>query len=108
MNAAEFARQRQAIDQRCHGHKQRTRAMAHLIRSARAVLVVRQHRVVGYRMTTGEIVCVKARYRDEAKAMAAMERIQANNWAEQRVPVRAYACQHCGGWHLTSQARQVA
>jgi hypothetical protein len=107
MNAAEFARQRARLTREHHGRgKKYNRALAHLIRDARAALVVMDHKVVGYRLPTGEMVCVKERYRSEEQAQVAMARIQASIEAGKRAPVRAYQCQHCrGGWHLTSQAR---
>ena len=106
MNAATFSRQRARIAREHHGHGRKyNRALAHLIRDARAALVVMHHKVIGYRLTTGEIVCIKERYRNEDQATAAMERIRESIEAGRRAPVRVYPCQHCRGFHLTSQQR---
>ena len=78
------------------------------MRDAKAALVIVARKVVGYRLPNGEMVCVKERHRDEAAALAALARIQASNWNNHRVPQRAYQCDHCHGWHLTSQARNAA
>ena len=105
MNAAKFARMRAQIQRRSHGHRQRTRALAHLVRDARAALVVIDRKVVGYRLPNGEMVCIKHRYRTEQQAIADMYRIQAGNINGGRVPQRAYYCVHCSGFHLTSQTK---
>jgi len=106
MNAAEFARRRSRIE-RQHNGKRRQRELAHLVRDARAALVILDRKVVGYRLPNGEMVCVKERHRSEDDATADMLRIQAANWNGHRVPVRAYPCPYCHGWHLTSQARHA-
>lgn len=108
MNAAEFSRRRARIESNHNGRTKRyKRELAHLVRDARAALVVMHHKVVGWRLPNGEMVCIKDRYRDEASALHDMERIQAANWSRSRVPVRAHHCAHCHGWHLTSQARNA-
>ena len=50
------------------------------------------------RMCTG-----KVRHKDEAAAEAAIHR---SEWAEDATgaPLRAYRCEYCGRWHLTSRA----
>jgi hypothetical protein len=106
MNAAQFARRRGRIE-REHQGRRRQRELAHLVRDAKAALVIVDRKVVGYRLPNGEMVCVKERHRDEASAMQALERINAANWNNHRVPVRAYPCPYCHGWHLTSQARNA-
>lgn len=106
MNAAEFSRRRARIE-RQHQGRRRKREIAHLVRDARAALVVLGHKVVGYRLPSGEIVCIKDRYKNEVSALRALEHIKAANWSDHRVPVRAYACEHCHGWHLKSQARHA-
>ncbi|MDT9046456.1 MULTISPECIES: hypothetical protein [Enterobacteriaceae] len=107
MNAAQFARRRGRIE-RQHQGRRRQRELAHLVRDAKAALVIVERKVVGYRLPNGEMVCIKDRYRDEAAALQAMERMQSSNWNGHRVPVRAYHCEHCRGFHLTSQARNAA
>jgi hypothetical protein len=109
MNARDFARHRARITRENHGRGRKyTRALAHLISDARAALVVMDRKVVGYRLPTGEMVCVKERYTSEPQALKAMERIQANIEAGRRAPVRVYPCPHCRGFHLTSQARNAS
>ena len=45
----------------------------------------------------------KARYRDHASANIAITTIALRNDDERRKrPVRAYYCESCKGWHLTS------
>lgn len=106
MNAAEFSRRRARIVFEFHGRGKRyNRQLAHLIQDAHAVLVVMERKVVGYRLPNGEMVCIKMRYRTATEATEDIERIQASNVNGGRVPIRAYACQHCQGFHTTSQAR---
>lgn len=108
MNAAEFARRRSRIEHQHRGHgKRRQRELAHLVRDAKAALVVLDRKVVGYRLPNGEMVCVKERHRTEVDAQVALSRILSSNWNGHRVPQRAYPCQFCHGWHLTSQARHA-
>lgn len=109
MNASEFARQRARLTREYHGRGRKyNRALAHLVRDARAALVVMDRKVVGYRLPTGEMVCVKHRYRSEDEATRAMQRIQEEAPEGQRVPLRVYPCPHCRGFHTTSQARNAA
>lgn len=44
----------------------------------------------------------KRRYRDHAEAVLALHNFAAHSTRE-KIPVRAYACTRCGGWHTTSQ-----
>ena len=45
----------------------------------------------------------KRRFRDHRSAIEALRRIRSNS-VRQTVPARAYECDACGGWHLTSAA----
>lgn len=104
MNAAEFARRRAKIERNAAGRRRyRERAMRHLVREARAALVIIENKFVGYRLPNGQLVCAKERYRTDEQAHQAMERIASRNMDGHRVPVRAYVCPWCSGWHLTSQ-----
>lgn len=47
--------------------------------------------------------CGKRRFRDHSEAVSALQRIDAREG--ELAPVRAYECDRCHGWHLTSQAR---
>lgn len=49
--------------------------------------------------------CNKRRYRDHAEAIGALRSIRAGQAKRQVVPSRAYPCDRCGGWHLTSHDR---
>ncbi len=107
MNAAEFARRRDRIEFECHGRGKRyAKCISHLVRDARAAIVVMERKIVGYRLPNGQIVCMKSRYKDEAQALDSMGHIQADNVGH-RVPVRAYYCRRCFGFHLTSQQRNI-
>ena len=106
MNAATFAARRARIQDK-HGTGRKYRQhLSHLVRDARAALVVIGGKVVGYRMRNGQMVCVKERHTTEAAAQDAIARIHAANWNGHRVPVRVYPCPYCHGFHLTSQQRQ--
>lgn len=106
MNAAQFARHRARLEREHHGRGKKFRkGLAHLIRDARAALVVMERKVVGYRLPNGEMVCIKHRYRDEAEAAADVARIQAANVMGERAPQRVYWCMHCRGFHTTSQSK---
>lgn len=103
MNAATFARKRARIERQAAGRASyRERAMRHLVREAGAALVIIERKFVGYRLPNGEMVCVKERYYTSEQADAALQRIVARSHAP-RVPVRVYYCEHCYGYHLTSQ-----
>lgn len=105
MNARDFMRKRGRIESATHlRNHQRTKALAHLVREARALLVVADSRVVGYLLPTGETVCVKRRFRDQDQADAQLRQIERAD-TRAKCPVRAYPCGRCNGWHLTSQLR---
>lgn len=42
------------------------------------------------------------RYRDQAEAIGAIHLFQTHSGRE-TIPVRAFACEHCGGWHSTTR-----
>lgn len=44
----------------------------------------------------------KRRYRDHEEAVGSLQKI-GNNSTREVVPVRAYECDFCDGWHVTSQ-----
>lgn len=107
MNAATFAARRARIQAKHGTGRAYRKRFAHLVRDARAALVVVDRKVVGYRLPNGQMVCVKERHPTETVALLVMERIHTANWNHHRVPVRAYPCPYCLGWHLTSQARHA-
>lgn len=103
MRASEFTRHRDRIeaDTGKKGDKYRE-AMASLLKRARAVLVVVNDKIVGYRMTDGSFVCLKKRFATMGAADYALERITESPRTD-KIPVRVYQCERCNGWHLTSK-----
>lgn len=103
MNAERFAAMARKIERRLADEPRRQReAIKRMARQAGAVQVIASGKVVGFRLRDGSMVCRKRRYRDEVAARIDMARIAATSGAK-RVPVRAYHCPHCAGWHTTSQ-----
>lgn len=47
--------------------------------------------------------CGKRRFRDHAEAIRSLRTIRTKGAPRNRMPSRAYYCDHCKGWHLTSQ-----
>jgi hypothetical protein len=105
LNAHQFARRRADIERRCKFLRKRNKAIAHLVWEARAQPVVIDQRVIGWRLPSGETVCVKQRHASESAALKVMADIQLCNLDQHRVPVRVYPCPHCRGYHLTSKER---
>lgn len=109
MNARGFARQRAKLEMRHHGAALR-KAMLHLVREARARVMVVDGKTVGYHLPSGEVVCIKRRFRSEEAALGEITgavRFVPVNPEGQRRPVRAYRCPYCRGWHTTSRARDA-
>ncbi|CAG2144532.1 hypothetical protein LMG31506_03026 [Cupriavidus yeoncheonensis] len=107
MNAATFAARRARLQYRYGTGKRFRLELQHLVRDAGAAMVIVGGKVVAYRMTTGEVVCIKKRFRDSSDAQVDMLGIQVAN-PSTRVPVRVYLCPYCKGWHLTSETRARA
>jgi len=99
----DFIKARRHIDRR---HKDRpgraAKAFSHLVLKSGATTIIKDRRIIGWRMKDGHVVCVKSRYPNEERARLAIENIQEATQGL-RVPTRAYFCVHCYGWHLTSQ-----
>lgn len=105
MRAHDFARRKAVIEGRAARSQQwKTKAIRHLIRRAQAAVILSWGRIVGYRMPDGSVACVKERFSDAASACAEIERIAQQSTASY-VPVRAYRCEYCRGWHTTSRGR---
>jgi len=104
MNRHTFERQMGRIEQR-HGHftKATGDIMAKIVRKARARYVVANGKVTGYRLPDGTMVCRKRRYRDSMAAEVHLAQITHVS-SRAHIPVRAYQCTNCCGWHLTSSA----
>lgn len=104
MRASEFARRRARIIGRARGRQAFTdKAMERLARDAEATPLQAQGRIVAWALPTGAVVCVKERLRDGHQAFAELERIALQSPPWQHIPMRAYRCAFCEGWHLTSQ-----
>lgn len=103
MNAGEFARRRARIEGE-HGRRRgyASRALKALIREAGAAIIIRNGKVVGWRMPNGQEVCKKRRYRTEPEAMLELANVRRDPKTP-HIPCRVYLCPHCSGWHLTSQ-----
>jgi hypothetical protein len=103
MHAGEFARRLARINftQR-RGAEFRRRATRALVKRAGARLFSAHGREVGYRMQDGSFACHKQRFRRQEAAFAELERIGIHA-SHAYIPVRAYQCEWCGGWHLTSR-----
>lgn len=109
MSAGEFARRRGLIEfdrgerYKPRGHAFKRKAVRALAKRAGAALLIPNGRRVGYRMPDGSVACEKQRYRDVCVALTELERI-GRHASHAYVPIRAYQCEWCGGWHLTSKA----
>lgn len=104
MNAGQFAKQRAKIERRAAGRTAFVRkAMEHLVRDAGAVVIAIRGHVVAWKMPDGGVVCVKRRYSTGVVAVADLYHIKRRARDIGHIPVRAYACPWCLGWHLTSQ-----
>ncbi|HDR9259591.1 TPA: hypothetical protein QDB21_005613 [Burkholderia vietnamiensis] len=103
MNSAQFSRQRDRIAREAKSRKgYGTTAMRKLVRQARAVTVVWGKHIIGWRMPDGAMVCKKRRYATQQAAAFDMLGMQAEH-GKRGMPRRAYQCEFCGGWHLTSR-----
>jgi hypothetical protein len=108
MHASEFARKRAKIERRAKGRTQFARkAMEHLQREAQATQIIVKGRVVAWLMKDGGVVCAKERYHDAIQAQLELVRI-ARFARNSYVPVRAYPCPYCHGFHLTSRGKTLA
>lgn len=101
MRAAEFARRRARIEHGSTGRRYKAELRA-LMKRSRAVPIIAYGRIVGYRLADGGVACVKHRFRCELSALAELAAIRRNTTSSY-VPVRAYRCEWCAGWHLTSK-----
>jgi hypothetical protein len=108
MNASTFAKQRAKIEHRAGARAAWMRkAMEHLVREADATTITVRGHAVAWQLPNGQVVCVKRRYTGQPLAEFELKHIRAKSTRD-HVPLRAYSCQHCGGWHLTSEATRAA
>lgn len=107
MNAAEFIKQRVRIHQQPgRGPQWRARALAQLVKQARAVPVYAGGKVVSYTLPNGQVVCTKQRFRDQAGAESYLDGLTLFEGTRAKHPQRVYRCPNCSGWHLTSQNKR--
>lgn len=74
-----------------------------LAKRARAAMILPRGKFIGYRMPDGSVACMKERYRSAEAAEHELKRI-AEHSGKGYIPVRAYRCDWCNGYHLTSRA----
>lgn len=105
MNGREFARKRARIEHEARTPSAQRKALRHLVSEARAVEVIVQGKLVGYQLPDGFMVCVKRRYHSEVEAMMELSNVQLFQRinSNRHIPIRAYFCAYCRGWHLTSR-----
>ncbi len=105
MNAGKFARQRALIEaDRRRTPAWRKKALARLVAEAGAEQINTGKRLISYKMDGGKYVCVKQRFKTEEKATETIEMIFHEGSERAKKPSRAYFCNWCHGWHLTSEA----
>lgn len=82
--------------------KHQRKAREALVRRARAAHIIVGGKVIGWRLPDGSVVCVKRRYSTREAAAVDLARIT-RVATHAHIPVRAYACPYCRGFHLTSK-----
>lgn len=109
MRASDFARHLSRIHSRAkHGGStaRANRCARALIRRTGAAPIIHAGKVIAYRLPGGSIACEKQRFRDPESAGVELARIRRTS-AHSYIPVRAYRCDLCGGWHLASKAKGI-
>lgn len=106
MTPESFLRHRRRVTMKNPKEAARRKGMARLARTSGAKMVFIGRKHVGWKLPGGSIVCVKERFCDEQRAQAAMDRIRDRQPFGDRVPIRAYQCSECLGWHLTSEEKK--
>lgn len=106
MTAQEFARRRGRIFLARRSSRWLRRALKNLELEAGAKPVRYSGRLIGHQMPCGQFLCVKRRYKTEALALDALETCKSAP-LEYRRERRAYQCDRCGGWHLTSKTDPI-
>ena len=108
MNASEFAKKRARIEaetgHRRNGHK--IKAFESLVRRAKAIIMIAGNKIVGWRMTNGQVVCKKRRYSSAERSDFELAGIMRKPSTRQ-FPCRSYHCHYCDGWHHTHQPRET-
>lgn len=105
MNGHQFASKRGRILHRPRSERHTRRAIERLARECGAQPVYVGRKLVAHEFPDGFVVCEKRRYRDHAAAMAELRNVHAfAHLHDHKLPGRAYQCERCGGWHVTSRA----
>lgn len=103
MNSRSFASKVGRIE---HEYGLQTRkgkkVLQRLVDRVGAAHIINQGRISGWRLPNGQVVCRKRRYPSEDVANLEM-RLIAHRSNRHKVPVRAYECPTCKGFHLTSK-----
>ncbi|HEV2680935.1 MAG TPA: hypothetical protein VGV14_10585 [Rhodanobacter sp.] len=102
MKCQQFAQQLGRIEHR-HGHSTKASrgVLQCLVNRVGAAYVIAHGKIAGYRMPDGSMVCRKRRFPHMVAATAELRSIAAVS-KHSHIPVRAYACPDCKGFHLTS------
>lgn len=105
MNGRKFASKRARILHRARSDRHARKAIAHLAREHGARQVHIGGKLVGHVLPGGFTVCEKRRYSSEAAAHGELDGVRAFEHLHlgRKLPVRAYACPACRGWHVTSK-----
>jgi hypothetical protein len=108
MTPFEYRRKRDLIERECihRAASWRKRDIKRLNKEAQATPVQFGRKVIGQRLPSGRVVCVKQRFKTEDAALGIIAQI-AREPANRLKPIRAFPCYVCGGWHLTKQPRNT-
>ena len=105
MNGHRFASKRGRILHRPRSERHARKAIAKLAREYGGWPVYVGSKLVAHAFPDGFMVCEKRRYRDRDAAMAELQNVHAfAHLHNHKLPGRAYHCERCGGWHVTSRA----
>lgn len=104
MNSRNFASKVGRIDHE-YGLQSRMgkKVLQRLVDRVGAAHIINQGRIAGWRLPNGQVVCRKRRYPSEDVANVELQLI-VHRSRRHKVPVRAYSCPTCLGFHLTSKA----
>jgi hypothetical protein len=103
MNCSQFASKIGRIEFE-HGimTRQGKKVLQRLVDRVGAAHIINQGRITGWRLPNGQVVCRKRRYPSDDVAVIEMQLI-VHRSRRGKVPVRAYECPICKGFHLTSR-----
>ena len=102
MSKGNWRREMSRIATSDRGKSWKKRAKKHLLEDLEAQASYRSSKLVGLKLGSGRVICTKAKFPNQEAAQRRLAEILAEAYGENRKPVRAYECTHCGNWHLTS------